>query len=845
MVDERRGALGVLGFLVLLVGGGVWGWKRLDSIPTGAEVAVLRPGPRAPGTPRTGRAVRDPGPVDLAPSRAALADPTGFQHTSLADGRVVGSADREPIPGARVELREVEGGRVLASAMSQPDGRFDLPGRDDLLDSEGGPRFVLDVEAPGHQGGTWLLDGSTLPLGDLPLEPGASLEVRLWIEGSSPTAVGPGELSSVWLQGTAVDESGEPIGFGATGSPGTPIHFVNVPPGIYALEAWAPGGGTRRRSGISLGAGETKELDFTLFRGSRLRGRVTSGEAGVSEPDVMVRARLQPPLDDSPGDPRVSTRTARTDKDGNYRIDGLGTGAHRVEFTWPRGDSVARRVVFTDSGTEERLDLVLGVPRRILGRALDPDGQPLEGALITALPGDAVQGLGSWIEVDAFLDHGSAQSVRSGADGSFELEFLDSRSLGKAMVVGVPPSTRGELGVTAPMGLGPTRGGTANTIEVRYSTKGVCDVVLEDGDGKPVAGATLRLWTGIRPPHLAWGTASSSSEGRARLGGIPGQPMLLGIEADGYRPITAQVHPGEDGSTSPARIHLGMSNAISVFVRDAEGRVLPGASVLHRREPASRSRKGGRRLPPHVDIPQGDMRSLGVTDAAGHLSVEGLRSGRHRFRAAHPMHGAGRASVQVTSLPGVSSITLELEPARMSSPSSARLRLGVDAGVEPPGFVRIEGLRGVHVDRIGDDLLLTGIEAGHYQPTLTAEGFVPAALGELSFRGGEEVDLGTVALRRGQRVTVAVVDENDEPVRGARVAVFRDLPDASVPGGQATQGTALTETRPGRYSRNLLLPADTYRVVVRGRGRTRAQREFTLEPGEDSVIRIRSSSTDK
>lgn len=846
MVREKRGALLILGVLSILVGSGAWAWQQLDRLPSGggvvtptAETQGIR---RAqPGPPRTSAKGN---PLSTGDPRSAVdlqrSSPESFGGSALAGGRIVRSTDREPIEGARVELRDLRAGAVFASAASREDGGFDFSGRDDLWDAERGPSFVLDVESPGHRPASWLLDPSSLPLGELALEPVASLEVRLWVEGSSPVARVPGERSFVRLKG--VGSRGIDPGIESLEDPGTPHRFVDVPPGVYDLEAWAPGGGARRRYGISVRAGEAIELDFQLVRGSRVFGQVRRNEGGAPIPGVEVRAIPQPTFLDSTEAPRPTVRLGRTDDGGTYSLDGLGTGVHRMEFFLPGGSVVIRRLVLEEAASSERLDVTLLNRRTIRGHAVDSEGIPIEAARLTVLAGRALDGLDSRSTLEGFLDHPEARTVESDAEGRFELELepVDMRRPGDIAIVGTPPADRPDLGSSAPAFPGSARGTVDLVARVVLGARCPFEIRCIDAAGRGIEGVEVTLSTGGRPPHLVADVVRSGADGLVGFEGIEGRPMQLTAEAPGFRTVVAKVIPMPDGAIGPTRIPMVPASGLEVFVRDPAGRAIEGARLLHRVEAVAGVSGGSPRLDRLVASQAVKWKSVGTTDSSGRAEVVGLGPGRHRFRASHPLHGSEGAATRAVDVPSASFVTLELTPIPLEATASARLRLTLDGPGEFPSQLRFKGLGEVHVDRVGAQVLLSGIAAGEVEPSLEAEGFVGAELGSFRLEPGMETDFGTVVLRRGSGVTVIVTDADSQPVRGAHVRV---VPADGGSGGAARVGGAswsLGEKRPGRYVFDGVLEPGEYRALVGGRRRVTAEREFTLEPGEDSVIRIRS-----
>ena len=163
-------------------------------------------------------------------------------------------------------------------------------------------------------------------------------------------------------------------------------------------------------------ASTTPNIDFTLAGGGSISGRVTRASDGTPIVDANVYA-FGP---NGWGD-------ARTDGNGDYRIDGLATGDFRVEadaadrgfvrefYAEPEGttDYDAATLVNVTAGSDEpNIDFALDQGGSILGTVYDSDG---------------VTPLGE-VDVSAFSETGGGGHTRSRPDGSYIIEGLASGS---------------------------------------------------------------------------------------------------------------------------------------------------------------------------------------------------------------------------------------------------------------------------------------------------------------------------------------------------------------------------------------------------------------------------------
>ena len=195
--------------------------------------------------------------------------------------------------------------------------------------------------------------------------------------------------------------------------------FALALPGSGTLSARADGyAGTSRPYADS-------PLEIRLLRPARLEGRVTSAPAGTGVAGVEVRLR-------APRDRELAfpPEAATTDADGRYAFEGLEPGEVFVLASgrgWTtRGAAETRMdgfnpfLVRLEPGKTATLDLVVETGAAITGRVLDPEGRPVDGAVVRArrLTTDFDSVLGrfeSWGSRQPRMRTGCSDSTRSRA----------------------------------------------------------------------------------------------------------------------------------------------------------------------------------------------------------------------------------------------------------------------------------------------------------------------------------------------------------------------------------------------------------------------------------------------
>lgn len=318
-------------------------------------------------------------------------------------GRVSGP-DGEPVPDAQVWIvpDEEAGERVWRefleagpAATTGPDGRFAVSGL-----APDGP-LILDVCRPGHL--TAHVQQAELPddAMEITLRPAARLSGRVVGPGGEPVArarvgthpsgASPDDTFPVLLRARPCPWS-SPLQQEETDTDGR-FTLEPLPAGTYGLWAVAEGYLRAKQDGHEVEPGrESAEATLVLDRGALVAGRVLTAEgAPVAGAGVHVSGSDAYP-------------EGKTDGDGVYRISGAEPGERSV---------VARHPRFGDGGLtveirpgENRVDLTLEPrnERKLSGRVVGPDGEPVQGARVE-------------IQNNPF-EHASAYTLQ---DGSFTL----------------------------------------------------------------------------------------------------------------------------------------------------------------------------------------------------------------------------------------------------------------------------------------------------------------------------------------------------------------------------------------------------------------------------------------
>jgi protocatechuate 3,4-dioxygenase beta subunit len=655
---------------------------RFDLAVTASGFAPLAvPGVELP----EGEAEIDLGTVLMAPGVAL-------------EGRVT-DADRRPIAGATITWHAASRNPVLralgdsgrAAVTSGDDGRFRVG---DLLP---GKPINVEVEAKGFAGEQ--VPGVEPP-GDEPLvvvlEPAAQLAGRVVDETGAPI-----ENARVLARGSTGRSAFGGFGSAGTGEDGS-FTLEDLEPGKITLMVQASGYQALERDLGEVAAGEERrDLRLQLARGATLTGRVL-GTDGLPLSDALVSIQ-----ESRSGVLRFSTRSAPTDADGHFTLEGLPPGP--ASFSADHADHVRSVRDLDVRPGENRLDFRLERGLSVAGRVVDENGSPVLGASVR---------VGSGMR----FTFGGRDGAMSDEDGRFELSGVEpgthsvsaskegwATAVEERVEVVAPVDgllltlTRGArivgnvLGVdfadlqTTAVTAGPTsrpalpesgsldfeggyviEGLSPGTWRVRASTtdgrQASEEVTIGDGErevrvdldltaggyqvsgrvslaGQPLAGATVGM-AGHDNPSSA--SAGSDQNGRFRLQGLAAGSYTLNVLD---RATFTTVYRSEievDGDLELA-IEIETSAVEGVVVDRITGAPLDDVEVdLH--SSAGRQRSF---LTPSIR-----------TDASGRFRFDGVAAGDYRLRAEKDGFSAAEAAVAVSGGQPVSGLELPLTPTR-------------------------------------------------------------------------------------------------------------------------------------------------------------------------------------
>ncbi len=355
----------------------------------------------------------------------------------------------------------------------------------------------------------------------------------------------------------------------------------------------------------------------------QLPERSSAGTTGVSEPQgsgtaapatASLRGSLVMPAEAKPPDlftvvllrrerlPEVSRPDPRIFRDtqGSFAIDGLRPGTWSV---FVRADGFAvwqtRDLELRSGGGATELRAVLDTGLAIRGRVIDPDGRPVEGAIVLSEDDTPSQLLPLGLDAPP---QGSAAAT-SDSEGAFEIAHLRrGRHLLRA--------TRAGLGAGWSEPIDLSKGDPPESVAIRLARPGAVEGQVARDDGAPWSGAFVvasLLDTTFEHACMTYGHVAADAEGRFAIEDLPpGLYVVLNVsegrdQGPTASPRVQQVHI-EAGVRTRVDLPGGsQGTTLEGTLLASDARPLAGCDVTlvpKRRQGAdwksTRSREGGR-----------------------------------------------------------------------------------------------------------------------------------------------------------------------------------------------------------------------------------------------------------
>ncbi|HTL37748.1 MAG TPA: carboxypeptidase regulatory-like domain-containing protein [Kofleriaceae bacterium] len=525
----------------------------------------------------------------------------------------------KPVDGATVELRGIDVVRQTTKAgetafMSVAPGGYQLAAW-----SEGKARTLQ-----------WINIGAGDAQAKLVLVAGAPVSGRVvddsgrGIAGARVTYHG----ASDWSQ--QADERLDGVLSDKDGS----FAFAALPSGSYRFAAAHSDFARGSTQIVTLdGAHPHDGIEIKLGQGATVRGHVVDA---AKQPVASARVRIgqvskrgmifEPP------------RQAYTDAKGAFEIKGLARRELAAVAMHETGAS-STSPVDTTNGDVSDVTLVIDVTGTIAGVVVDPQGNPIEGAQVSAGPNfkdqGAVRDFSQW-RLRGFpqeLTDGDGHFTLTGlAPGSYSLRATRSQSASRAR----RDATEGTIAETG-----------TNNVKIVLQPEGAVKGKVLFGDGSAPGAFTVQI--GFTQQSFMGGN------GEFVLDALPPQKYELSVRGPSFmtKAVEVTVDPGKTADAGTITVAKGR---VLSGVVVAEGQPVPNATVY-----AGRQIFGSGSTNSANFGPMGQGTKTDTTDTSGKFVISGLNEGDIAVVAEQPTIGRSKAMRVPTTMPGQSELVLELQ----------------------------------------------------------------------------------------------------------------------------------------------------------------------------------------
>lgn len=541
---------------------------------------------------------------------------------------VLDAAKREPISGATVELRDLDTQTEITGADGVATIGNVVPGG-----------YAVAAYAPGFSTThTWLrvAAGNTVSAETLMLRRGAPV-VGTVVDPDGAPVKGAAVLysgASDWAQ--QADPRRDAVKTDDKGA----FRFEALPEGTFRFvarhESYAPG----RSELITLdGSTERSGVVVEMEPGATVKGLVVSTDnAPMGGSRVRVGVKVA-------GMRWGRPRQVYANDKGEFLIDGLPRKPLQLVALHDDGASSLVDVDMTNS-EEEEVTLTLDLADSIEGIVLDTEGEPVEGAQVSAFPDFRK---GATIERGEWRLRGFPDEL-TGSDGTFKLSGIKE---GDYTVRASPPgaaNTRGSRwlreGVEAKAG--------DKDVKIVLEADGGVEGVVQFADGEPPAMFSVNFGWGASTPF-------STKDGSFEVNDLPPQKYSVTIRGAGFDTKTiADVEIKGGDITDLGTITIKKGRALRGRVVSKAGDIVEGATVSAGRMmfgTGSSTATAGGGGPPMAR----NTKSV-TTDENGEFSISGVTKAEQLIVAEHETIGRSKAMVVNRSQESTEDIELVLEP---------------------------------------------------------------------------------------------------------------------------------------------------------------------------------------
>jgi len=522
---------------------------------------------------------------------------------------------------------------------------------------------------------------------------------------------------------------------------------------VCAVRVTADGYTPAERGGIKAGS---RNVDFRLSPGSILGGRVVTAD-GTPIGGATVEAYRDL---GKPSDLRAAIANAlrgaldsvTTAADGTFEFRTLGEGRFILYASAP-GFQESHVSVSVYRGRAEPAVIELNPGLLLAGRVVDPEGKPIQGAVIRARSRATAR------RVTVAVNREKEPEVESDANGQFRFDTLSPGSY--TLIVSHDDYASVQLkNVEVPQ----------ENLTVTMEYGGGIAGFVRDRDGNPIPGA--RVWchdlAGVRKESIT----DENGHYQLVVSVKPLRKKHLNVQATGYARPESTAVVVEEGKVVNKDFELDRASGITGLVKDTQGRPIANVNVMVQ-------------LLPDEETPVQRYLGYCTTGEDGRFQIDNISPrGRVKLIAEHRFFLKWE-SEPFQIMPGE---ILEAEIQMQSGGSLSGIVVddngnpvkGARVKAVAPGASEREAAFGGGFGTTDEQgrFVLRGLGAGTYEVLASASGYLEGRSEAVTLAEGAGVSGITVTLPKAHRLAGVVRTTDGRPVPGARITVV----DTSVDG---------------------------------------------------------------
>lgn len=450
----------------------------------------------------------------------------------------------------------------------------------------------------------------------------------------------------------------------------------------------------------------------------------------------------------------------------------------------------------------------------ILGRVLNEDGEPVEGAKILLAYADDMfrdqPGIGSADKPD--------RTMETDEEGNYRFDHLEPADYYTVFASHEQYGSGRLSGVRVPFQV------YDEQPDLVLSMGSALRGTVTDPAGNPIMGAVVTIGSDVfnhRASKRDMKTGETNDVGEYAIPDIPGGTFAFVVEAEGFATHYMVGLPFDGIKPRTRDVQLEFAEGIAGLVTDKKGSPVAGARVTGIRYKNSKLA----------------VRDSDVTTPSGEFSLDNLEAGDYTILVDADGYGPGRNNVVPT---GTTNVTIEVMKRAtisgqvVSAQDGSALASGKVILREVIDGTRITNPTQWRAPIQGGKFEIAGVPGGDYlvEGSSVRDGFAPTFSQPFTVVEGEDLDGILVQATAGANVTGRIVDADGRPVANAEVSTEDKA--GYLPGWPTNIIPQKVRTDGGGNFRLRALKPEVYRINVVAPGFVKFMREdVVIAEGQD------------